>query len=199
LKAISCLNFNLKSARGRIPPKVLNSIAKIIYFRNLDITAQDSAILLSNVSPGRRKTLKKMLKIMKAELQRQVWRNKWFLGWVGQQVPKTAGCRDSAVRLWGGQRFWESRVNFNIVGRLFAPLQPVNIAVAWADALWRRHLTVCVAEAACAVFLNIDLNEPSFADRKASEKVFEHIRRAPDRRFGGRPGLDRVPMGEEVL
>jgi hypothetical protein len=100
----------------------------------------------------------------------------------------------------GKQRFWESKVTFDIVGRLFVPIKPVNVAAAWNDLLWRRHLlTICVAEVAFSVCLNIGRSANDFSDRKSNELIFGHIRRASDERFRDRWGLDRVTMGDDVL
>ena len=91
IKSIGVLNADLEVGRGRIPPKVLGPIAKVIYFRNLDISALDLSRLLSNVSsPARRENIKKSLKNTTLDLQRKIWCNDWFLEWVRNHVPSAA-------------------------------------------------------------------------------------------------------------
>lgn len=179
------------AARG-----ALNEVMKIIFFRNMNVTREDIAPLLANIATqAHRNDVASSIRRAKDDLQRRTWKHQWFLDWVTDCIPLAADrITYAALTVDGQQQFWESRVDQALVARVFSLVNMVvDINAAWNCPVWRRHLIICVAEAAFSMDANLVVPGLPLDNIPAMRQVYAHMRHVANDRFANRPGYDRVP------
>jgi hypothetical protein len=134
METIRFLNLDLGSSETEERPNTSKNLcvcAKIIYFRNMDVTDEDFSCLTSDVALGsfKEKAYRKTLNSCKSQCQRNAWGGEYFLTFVQKAFAGPGGTTyDDYRRMTIEQRqaFWGPRITLEVVKKLFRYLEPVN-------------------------------------------------------------------------
>ena len=180
----------------------LRPIARIIFFRNMEISDEDIAYLAKDVAFGSTidREIRNILVAARQQIQNRIWASPFFKDWVKAVFTGEEGINAAtynAITSEAKHELWESRVDLEFAKKVFDALDPVDLTTAWADTApngWRKHMKTCIGIAAHATFKAYISCIDTVKIKDTRLRLYATIRAGPNRYLPNRPGLDRVPL-----
>ena len=201
-ESIQALNAMFDTANHAALLAKLSPIARIIFFRNMEISDEDIACVAKDVVFGSTidREIRNILMKARQQIQNRIWASPFFKDWVEAVFEGKEGidaATYNAMTSEAKHELWEGRVDLEFAKNVFRALDPVDLTTAWADTSpngWRQHMKICIGVAAHATFKAYIscVDTVSVKDRRL--RLYATIRAGPNRYLPNRPGLDRVPL-----
>jgi hypothetical protein len=126
----------------------LGRIARIVYFRNMDVTEEDIEYLSHHLARGSitGEHIARLLVDKKQQLQTKIWASKGFTEWARkpfEQINEAQYLRKSVNKR---RTFWDSRVTLKLVEELFKPLHAVTFRLPGKTLSTDGAITFVVSE-----------------------------------------------------
>jgi hypothetical protein len=176
----------------------IGKICRIVYFRNMNATAEDIEIITAHIALGsdRDELILRNAADKRQQCQNKIWGSSYFEHFVKDAFRTTSQANYRAMTNAARTNFWNGRIKDHVVYELFKQLNPVDIRAVWKDTEngWHNHIMVCMRVAAHAYFTHVMNGDPAINDNDVNKKImYGIIRGCPQQRLPHRAPLCKIP------